>query len=621
MEAYPVRKDRVGADDDVADARRQALERAIVGAAGLEARDGLYPHGGSVEARRERLEVLLGQNRRGREHRDLLGVHGRYERRAHGDLRLAVAGVAADEPVHRLARREVLLHRFDRGSLVRRLLVGKRGLEGLDPVAVHVVGEARHRLAPGLRVEECRGEVRDRALGVQLVLRPLLAVQAVEPHLLPAHPDVAREEVCVGRRHVEHAAVRVLDREDLAPDSVYQYLRRADVAPHAVVDVHHVLPGLDVVEVGETLPAGDRGIAPVVDLAAGEDAVRLRHDDEPADLEPAREVVGGHHQRSAPPCRRDVLLKALSRGVEELRMVRFLCAELGEAGQRRRLEVARGDAARSRVSGEHPGRERARLPESRGVVAVVLEREQRAAGWQQVQKRLYRAGFPLPPALGGGQQLAGVNSADRQLRRRVEGSQALQLVAEELGADRELVAWAPGVHDAAPHRVVALLLHERSAPVAQVRETGGERGEPEAAAAGRERNTCGRRAGGHWRGERGKCRHHHAGPRRDVARAQRRNRLQARAQGGLVAVQRRRELQNAHIRRSHEAQVVGEAVGVRQARRDCEDQTFARERDCEEGVRRAGQGRNAKGPASAGGPSGEYEVRGEQLACLFHRRR
>ena len=49
--------------------------------------------------------MLLGEQRRRHEHRDLLAVGERDERRAQRDLGLAEADVAADEAVHRLARR------------------------------------------------------------------------------------------------------------------------------------------------------------------------------------------------------------------------------------------------------------------------------------------------------------------------------------------------------------------------------------------------------------------------------------------------------------------------------------------------------------------------------------
>jgi hypothetical protein len=49
----------------------------------------------------ERLQMLCGSRRRRHQHRYLLAVLHRLERRAHGDLGLAIADVADDHPVHR----------------------------------------------------------------------------------------------------------------------------------------------------------------------------------------------------------------------------------------------------------------------------------------------------------------------------------------------------------------------------------------------------------------------------------------------------------------------------------------------------------------------------------------
>ena len=251
------RENRMRADDDVARARREPLEGSRVRARRLEARAGLDADGRAVETRGEGFEMLLGKHGRGREHRDLLAVHRRDERRTHRDFRLAVAGVAADETVHRLRRGKVLLDRRDCRELVGRLLIGKRRVEGLAPVAVDVIGEARDGLAFCLRLQKCRGEIGDRLLRVLLVLLPPLAVQPVQAHGLALHADVAREEMRVRSRDVQLAAVRILDREDLAATAVHQDLRRANVASDTVVDMDDVLARLQVVEVGKTWAGGE----------------------------------------------------------------------------------------------------------------------------------------------------------------------------------------------------------------------------------------------------------------------------------------------------------------------------------------------------------------------------
>ncbi len=96
---------------------------------GLEARERLDRHGEARVPLGERLEVLLHEQRRGHEHRDLLAVLDGLERRADRDLRLAVADVAAHEPVHGDRLLHVGLDLVDRRELVGRLDVRERVLE------------------------------------------------------------------------------------------------------------------------------------------------------------------------------------------------------------------------------------------------------------------------------------------------------------------------------------------------------------------------------------------------------------------------------------------------------------------------------------------------------------
>ena len=98
-----------------------------------EAGEHLDPHRVGREALPERVPVLLGEDGGGHEDRHLVPVERDLEGRAHRDLGLAVAHVAADEPVHRLAPLEVRLHLANRLELVRRLLERERRLELVLP--------------------------------------------------------------------------------------------------------------------------------------------------------------------------------------------------------------------------------------------------------------------------------------------------------------------------------------------------------------------------------------------------------------------------------------------------------------------------------------------------------
>ena len=111
-----------------------------------EARDHLDPHGKVAKAVAEGVPVLLGEDRRRREHQHLLAVHRDGERGTHRHLRLPEPDVAAHEAVHRPRRLEVFLHGLDRVLLVRRLAVRERRLEAGDPLVLEVVRDAFARL-------------------------------------------------------------------------------------------------------------------------------------------------------------------------------------------------------------------------------------------------------------------------------------------------------------------------------------------------------------------------------------------------------------------------------------------------------------------------------------------
>jgi hypothetical protein len=65
----------------------------------------------------------------------------------------------------------------------------------------------------------------------------------------------------------------------------------------------------------------------------GEDSVGLGHDDQSVKLESSRQFIYSDYARA--PFRRgvEVVFEPFERGVEQLRMVRFIGAEFGEAGQ------------------------------------------------------------------------------------------------------------------------------------------------------------------------------------------------------------------------------------------------------------------------------------------------
>ena len=90
----------------------------------------------------------------------------------HGYLGLAVADVAADEPVHGLVALHVRLHLLDAADLVGRLLVGEGRLEGQLPVVVLGEGVALGRPSMGVDPDEALGELLHRGLDLGLARAP-----------------------------------------------------------------------------------------------------------------------------------------------------------------------------------------------------------------------------------------------------------------------------------------------------------------------------------------------------------------------------------------------------------------------------------------------------------------
>ena len=149
----------VRADQDVDLARLEVGDDLLLLLRRAEARDHLDPHREVAVALAEGVPVLLGEHRRRDEHQRLLAVHRDGEGRADGDLGLAEADVAADEPVHRARRLEVLLDGLDRGALVLGLAVRELRLEPLEPLVLELVRDPGRLLAARVEREQLAGQL------------------------------------------------------------------------------------------------------------------------------------------------------------------------------------------------------------------------------------------------------------------------------------------------------------------------------------------------------------------------------------------------------------------------------------------------------------------------------
>ena len=160
--------------------------------------------------------------------------------------------------------------------------------------------------------------------------------------------------------------------------------------------MNHVFARLEFVEVVEARSSRERGVSKVC-LPLREHAVGLGdHEEGPpvravlrcrrGEFEAAGEVVDREDEVAALLRGGEMAFEPAAGSVEELGMVRFVCAEFGEAGEGRRLELSRGNASwrgiarvdESELVGAHLRCDRAW---NRERVVVVLKREDcRAVG-------------------------------------------------------------------------------------------------------------------------------------------------------------------------------------------------------------------------------------------------
>jgi len=182
---------------------------------------------------------MLAGEQRGRHHYGnlLSGEHG-DQACAKRDLRLAEADIAADQPVHRLAARQIVEHGADARRLVLGLLVGEAGGE----FVVQPPGRGKHRRLAQLPhrrdLDQLLSHVADALLEAGFARLPGHTAEPIElrARLVGA---VAAQELDILDREVELVAAGVMHFE-----AIMRLAGRLDIGePHeaadAVVGMHH----------------------------------------------------------------------------------------------------------------------------------------------------------------------------------------------------------------------------------------------------------------------------------------------------------------------------------------------------------------------------------------------
>ena len=184
--------------------------------------------------------MLLRQHGGGHQDGHLLAVLHRFERGAQRDLGLAVADVAAHQPIHRPATQHVGLDVFDGPLLVGRLGVRERLLQLALPGGIGREGEAGRRLARGVDLEQVLGQLGDRTPHPSLGPLPVCAAQPRQSGSRAAgvtgdSPDhVGRQEDLVVTGEVE--------LQVLLGGAAVLALGHPGIARDPMVDVHHGVP-------------------------------------------------------------------------------------------------------------------------------------------------------------------------------------------------------------------------------------------------------------------------------------------------------------------------------------------------------------------------------------------
>ena len=234
----------MGADHDVHRTVCQAVEHGAGFSAFGESGQALDPDWEARHPFGEGLQMLVGQQRGGYQHRDLLAVLDGFERRTDRDLGLAVADVAADHPVHRHRLLHVRLDLGDRGELVHGFGEAERVLHFGLPRGVRTERISCAGLPLGVEGHQLARDLPDRFAGLRFRVGPVAAAQPAQRWRLPT--DIPRQLVQRIHWHIELVGLvlpalgrAVLQHQVFAPRSADGALGHLHESSDAVLVVDH----------------------------------------------------------------------------------------------------------------------------------------------------------------------------------------------------------------------------------------------------------------------------------------------------------------------------------------------------------------------------------------------
>ena len=239
-------KQPVCADDDVDAPLRELLEHCLLFLRRLKPAEHRDAHGKIRESLAERARVLVSENRRRNEYRDLaLRLHG-LERRTHRDFGLSIADVPDKEPIHRTRRFHVFLDVGRCLALIGRVLEEERRLELRLPRRIRSVWRPRRDATARVQIQELDCHFANRRARLLALLTPAFSAELVQSGRRTVFGDVGRGSVSLElidaiQWHVEAIAALVFQNRDLERALSGDDRLDATVDPDAVLEMDDVI--------------------------------------------------------------------------------------------------------------------------------------------------------------------------------------------------------------------------------------------------------------------------------------------------------------------------------------------------------------------------------------------
>ena len=234
----------MGADQNVNFAGFDFLQNFFLLLGGAKAADHFDVDGKGGKALLESFVVLERKHCSRRQCCDLLVITDCFESRAHGDLCLAVADVAAQQSVHRQRGFHVAFDIRDCERLIIGLAVLECIFEFAHPFVVRGKAVALRRLALRIKLEQLLSHVLHGLADTRLGFGPGCSSQVIQGWLGALSRAVLLDEIEAGQRNIELCALSIFEQHELGVAVPLIDFLQPLVLANAVLDVYDIVSNL-----------------------------------------------------------------------------------------------------------------------------------------------------------------------------------------------------------------------------------------------------------------------------------------------------------------------------------------------------------------------------------------